>query len=70
MKRDEHQIVDAENVIPSRDPTKALARLEREITNGVITDHIDLQVALNSWEYRLIPQATREQLLARFPETT
>jgi hypothetical protein len=68
--RNEHQIVDAENAIPSRDPDKALERLEREIANGVIEDRIDLEAALGSWEYRQLPDTTREQLRARFPETS
>ena len=67
--RDERQIVDRENAIPTRTPDAATARLEREIQNGVITDHIDLEAALRSWEYRLLPPATRDLLRQRLPET-
>lgn len=63
--RNKDQIVDAENAIPTRAPDLALARIEREITNGVIRDHVDLTAALNSWEYRFIPEATRVLLRRR-----
>lgn len=65
--RNENQIVDGENIIPSTDPAPALARLEREIRNGVIVDRIDLDAALGSWEYRLIPDTDRARLREQFP---
>jgi hypothetical protein len=64
--RNEHQKIDPENAIPSRDPDIATARLKREIANGVITDLIDLHAALGSWEYRLVPQTVRDELEGRF----
>lgn len=64
--RNENQKIDPENAIPSRDPDKALARIKREIANGVITDLVDLRAALDSWEYRRIPQEARDELEARF----
>lgn len=60
--RNEHQVIDKENAIPSRDPELAVARLKREIANGVITDLIDLRAALGSWEYHLVPQTVRDEL--------
>lgn len=64
--RNEKQIIDAENAIPSRDPDIATARIRREIANGVITDLVDLHAALTSWEYQRIPQDVRDELGAHF----
>jgi len=66
--RDERQTVDRENVIPTRDPTQAVARLEREIRNGTVRDRIDLDVALRSWEYRFIPETEADRLTQLLPE--
>lgn len=63
--RDERQVVDRENAIPTRTPDRATARLEREIQNGVIVDQVDLRAALDSWEYRFVPPADRARLIAQ-----
>lgn len=54
-----------ENALPSTDPDVAAARLQREISNGLIRDEIDLRAALDAPEYRRLRTNDAEQARQR-----